>query len=48
MLLLAVGLAVFSTLVGTAMADAVHRESGPVIITLAATPFFASSLRRHE
>ena len=42
----AVAIAVVSTLLGTALAHAFHREGGPVIIATAAMIFFLSLLRR--
>jgi ABC-type Mn2+/Zn2+ transport system permease subunit len=45
MLTLAVVIAVFSTLAGTALAHAIEREPGPVIIAIAAGVFFLSLLR---
>jgi ABC-type Mn2+/Zn2+ transport system permease subunit len=46
MLVIAVAIATSSTLVGTVLARAVHRDTGPVIIAIAAAAFFASLLRR--
>jgi ABC-type Mn2+/Zn2+ transport system permease subunit len=46
MLAVAVAVAVSSTLVGTALARALQRETGPVIITVAAGVFFLALLRR--
>ena len=46
MLVIAVAMAVFSTLAGTSLAHAIHRETGPVIIAIAAGVFFASLLKR--
>jgi ABC-type Mn2+/Zn2+ transport system permease subunit len=46
MLTVAVAVAVSATLVGTALARALHRETGPVIITVAASLFFLALLRR--
>jgi zinc transport system permease protein len=42
MLAIAVGAAVFSTLVGTWIAAAVHRPTGPIIITISGALFFLS------
>jgi ABC-type Mn2+/Zn2+ transport system permease subunit len=46
MLVIAVTMAAFSTLAGTALAHAIQRETGPVIIAIAAGVFFASLLKR--
>lgn len=46
MLLAAVGVAVFATVVGTWLATWLHRETGPLIVTVAAAAFSASLLRR--
>ena len=49
MLAVAVMIAVASTLVGTSLARAFHRETGPVIIAVAAGVFFLALLiRRHR
>ena len=49
MLAVAVMIAVASTLVGTSLARAFHRETGPVIIAVAAGVFFLGLLiRRHR
>ena len=48
MLLIAVVIATFSTLAGTSLAHAIHRETGPVIIAISAGVFFASLLKRRE
>jgi zinc transport system permease protein len=45
MLTVAVGIAVFSTLAGTALAPAIQREPGPVIIAIAAGVFFLGLLK---
>jgi ABC-type Mn2+/Zn2+ transport system permease subunit len=45
MLVIAVSLAVFATVTGAWLAHALQRETGPVIITIAAALFFASLLR---
>ena len=46
MLSIAVAVATFATLAGTSLAHAIHRETGPVIIAIAAGVFFASLLKR--
>jgi ABC-type Mn2+/Zn2+ transport system permease subunit len=46
MLAIAVAVAVLSTLFGTYVAARMHRESGPVIVTIAAASFFLTALRR--
>jgi ABC-type Mn2+/Zn2+ transport system permease subunit len=46
MLVVAVAVAVSATLGGTALARALQRETGPVIITVAAGVFFLALLRR--
>ena len=46
MLMMAVAIATFSTLAGTSLSHAIHRETGPVIIAIAAGVFFASLLKR--
>jgi len=46
MLVIAVVVAVLSTLLGTYAAGRMHRESGPVIVTIAAASFFLTALRR--
>jgi ABC-type Mn2+/Zn2+ transport system permease subunit len=46
MLIIAVAIATFSTLAGTSLSHAIHRETGPVIIAIAAAVFFASLLKR--
>ncbi len=46
MLAIAVGVAVLSTVLGEHLAARLHRPTGPVIIAVAATFFFASLLRR--
>ena len=46
MLVLAVTIAVAATLAGTVLAHAMQRETGPVIIAVAAAIFFVSLLRR--
>ena len=46
MLAIAVAIAILSTLAGTSLAHALHRETGPVIIALAACVFFMSLLKR--
>jgi ABC-type Mn2+/Zn2+ transport system permease subunit len=46
MLLLAAALAVCATLIGTAIAAWLHRETGPLIVLVAAVGFLASLLRR--
>lgn len=46
MLVIAVAIAAFSTLAGTSLAHAIQRETGPVIIAIAAGVFFASLLKR--
>lgn len=46
MLALAVGIAVVATLAGMVLAWLIQRETGPVIIALAAAIFFVSLLRR--
>lgn len=46
MLAVAVGLAIISTLAGMSLAHALHRETGPVIIAIAAGLFFVSLLKR--
>ena len=48
MLTLAIVIAVFSTLVGTALAHPFQREPGPLIIAVAAGVFFVSLLRRRR
>lgn len=48
MLAMAVLLAVFATLAGTSLAHALHREPGPVIISIAAVVFFLALLRRRR
>jgi len=45
MLWTAIGFAVFATLVGTWAAGRLHRETGPLIVTVAAATFFISLLR---
>jgi ABC-type Mn2+/Zn2+ transport system permease subunit len=44
MLVVAVSVAVLSTLAGTLAAGALHRETGPMIITAAGAIFLASLL----
>jgi zinc transport system permease protein len=44
MFLIAVGVSLLSTLAGTLAAAALHRETGPVIVSVAAVCFFASLL----
>ena len=46
MLAIAVTIAIFSTLSGTSLAHALHRETGPFIIAIAAGVFFVSLLKR--
>jgi len=46
MLISAVAIAVFSTLAGTSVAHLIHRETGPVIIAIAAGVFFGGLLKR--
>jgi zinc transport system permease protein len=46
MLIMAAAIATFSTLAGTSLSHAIHRETGPVIIAIAAAVFFASLLKR--
>jgi zinc transport system permease protein len=46
MLWMAIGFAVFATLLGTWAAGWLHRATGPLIVTVAATTFFASLLRQ--
>jgi ABC-type Mn2+/Zn2+ transport system permease subunit len=48
MLVIAVTIATASTVVGTVLARIIHRDTGPVIIAIAATVFFASLLARKE
>ena len=48
MLAVAVMIAVASTLVGTSLARAFHRETGPVIIAVAAGVFFLGLLMRRR
>jgi ABC-type Mn2+/Zn2+ transport system permease subunit len=45
MLWMAVGIAVFATLLGTWTAGQLHRETGPLIVSVAAATFFISLLR---
>jgi ABC-type Mn2+/Zn2+ transport system permease subunit len=45
MLGIAIAFAVFATLIGTWMAGLFHRETGPLIVTVAAATFFISLLR---
>jgi ABC-type Mn2+/Zn2+ transport system permease subunit len=46
MLVTAAALAVAVTLAGSALASALHRPTGPIIVSLAAVGFFVSFLRR--
>ena len=46
MLWMAVGFAVVATLLGTWIAGRIHRETGPLIVAVAAALFFLSLLRR--
>lgn len=46
MLQLAVGFSVFATLAGTVIAARLHKETGPLIVTVAAAAFLVSLLRR--
>lgn len=46
MLVVSVGVAVFATLAGTIAAHSIHRETGPLIVILAAVCFLVSLLRR--
>jgi len=46
MLRLTVALSVFATLLGTAIASWLHRETGPLIVTVAAAVFLISLVRR--
>lgn len=48
MLVIAVTIATASTIVGTVLAPIIHRDTGPVIIAVAATVFFVSLLARKE
>jgi ABC-type Mn2+/Zn2+ transport system permease subunit len=48
MLAIAVAIAVFSTLAGTALGHVIHREPGPVIIAIAAGVFFGGLLKRRR
>lgn len=48
MLAIAVALAVFATLAGMALARVARRETGPLIIAVAAGLFFLSLLRRRR
>jgi ABC-type Mn2+/Zn2+ transport system permease subunit len=48
MLALAVAVAVFSTLAGTSLARVLQRETGPVIIAVAAGIFFLGLLGRRR
>jgi ABC-type Mn2+/Zn2+ transport system permease subunit len=48
MLVIAVTIATASTVVGTVLARLIHRDTGPVIIAIAATVFFVSLLARKE
>ena len=48
MLTIAVAIAVFSTLAGTSLAHVIHRETGPVIIAIAAAVFFGGLLKRRR
>jgi zinc transport system permease protein len=45
MLVVAVGIALFSTLIGSWIAVAAHRTSGPIIVIIAGTFFFLSLIR---
>jgi ABC-type Mn2+/Zn2+ transport system permease subunit len=46
MLAIAVAIAIFSTLAGTSLGHALHRQGGPLIIAIAAGIFFVSLLKR--
>jgi ABC-type Mn2+/Zn2+ transport system permease subunit len=46
MLWLAIGFSVFATVLGTSIASWLHRETGPLIVTVAAGVFLVSLLRR--
>lgn len=46
MLQLAVGFSVFATLAGTGIAARLHKETGPLIVAVAAAAFLVSLLRR--
>lgn len=46
MLALAVGFSVFATVLGTSLALWLHRETGPLIVTVAAAVFLVSLVRR--
>jgi ABC-type Mn2+/Zn2+ transport system permease subunit len=46
MLVISVAIAIGSTLAGTSLAHALHREPGPVVIVVAAGVFFVSLLKR--
>jgi ABC-type Mn2+/Zn2+ transport system permease subunit len=48
MLAIAVTIATFATLTGTALARALQRETGPVIIVVAAAVFFVGLLKRRR
>jgi ABC-type Mn2+/Zn2+ transport system permease subunit len=48
MLAVAVAVAVVSTVAGTSLARALERETGPVIIAVAAGIFFVALLRRRR
>jgi ABC-type Mn2+/Zn2+ transport system permease subunit len=48
MLWLAVGFSIFATVLGSLIASWVHRETGPLIVTVAATVFLLSLLRGQE
>jgi ABC-type Mn2+/Zn2+ transport system permease subunit len=46
MLLLAVAISVLATVSGIWLASWLHRETGPIIVTVAACGFLVSHLRR--
>jgi zinc transport system permease protein len=48
LLWIAIGLSIFATVVGTAVASQFHRESGPLIVVVAASLFLVSLLWRKD